>query len=450
MMQALQPAKTFFALANALRLGELPLFDYLEQLEERFDRREGMIHAFVSEPGRFARLRQQGQQLLDRYPDPESRPPLFGIPIGVKDVLQVAGFTTRAGSQLPAELLQGAEAQVVTILRDAGALILGKTVTTEFAYFAPGPTRNPYRLNHTPGGSSSGSAAAVSAGLTALSLGTQTIGSITRPAAYCGIVGYKPTYDRISRAGVIPLAPSVDHVGVFSPDVAGADLAASLLCPDWQLVVTHAKPVLGIPDGPFMDRVDPEGRYQFQRSCQLLRQAGFVLKTVAAMADFEEIMARHQLIVAAEAAQVHADWFDRYGHLYQPSTRALIQKGQEVPAEALFEALAGRQKLRAELTALMDRYDLDLWLCPAAVGSAPPGLESTGDPVMSLPWTHSGLPTVCLPSGFDTDGLPFALQVIGRWYEDESLLDWAAEMELIIRPEMEHDQDEEPQTATPH
>jgi Asp-tRNA(Asn)/Glu-tRNA(Gln) amidotransferase A subunit family amidase len=447
MMQALQPAKTFFALANALRLGELPLLDYLDQLEARFAQRERRVHAFLPEPDRFTRLRREARLLLDRYPDPEGRPSLFGIPIGVKDIFRVDGFATQAGSKLPAHLLHGAEAQVVATLREAGALILGKTVTTEFAYFAPGPTRNPHRLNHTPGGSSSGSAAAVSAGLSALSLGTQTIGSITRPAAYCGIVGYKPTYDRISRAGIIPLSPSLDHVGLFSPDVAGVDLAASLLCPDWQLVVTHEKPVLGVPEGPYLDKISSEGRRHFQEARQRLQQAGFVVKSVAAMGDFDEIVARHQLIVAAEAAQVHADWFGLYGHLYQSQTRALVQKGQKVSADALTAALAGRMTLRSELTALMDMYDLDLWFSPAAVGAAPEGLENTGDPVMSLPWTHSGLPTVCLPSGFTANGLPVGVQAIGRWYEDESLLDWAAEMELIIRPEMEYDQIEEPQTA---
>jgi Asp-tRNA(Asn)/Glu-tRNA(Gln) amidotransferase A subunit family amidase len=447
MMQALQPAKTFFALANALRLGELPLFDYLTQLEERFAQREGVIHAFLPEPERFARLRRQAQTLLARYPEPESRPPLFGIPIGVKDIFHVDGFETKAGSQLPSHLFQGGEAQTVTTLREAGALILGKTVTTEFAYFAPGATRNPYHLDHTPGGSSSGSAAAVGAGLSALSLGTQTIGSITRPAAYCGVVGYKPSYDRISRAGVIPFAPSVDHVGVFSPDVAGAELAASLLCPDWQLVVTHKKPVLGIPDGPYMDKITPDGRRYFQQSCQQLRRAGFAIKSVAAMSDFADIAARHQLIVAAEAAQVHAEWYAAYADLYQPATRSLIEQGRQASATALAAALTGRQKLRSELMALMDAHGIDLWLSPAAVGPPPEGLGNTGDPIMSLPWTHSGLPTVCLPSGFDGRGLPFALQVVGRWYEDESLLDWAADMELIIRPEMEYDQSKEPQTV---
>ena len=152
------------------------------------------------------------------------------MPVGVKDIFHAAGFETRAGSQLPPELLTGPEADAVGRLRAAGCLILGKTVTTEFAYYEPEPTRNPHNLAHTPGGSSSGSAAAVAAGLAPLALGTQTIGSVIRPAAFCGIVGFKPSYGRISPEGLIFFSPSLDHVGLFTQDVAGMSLAAAVLC----------------------------------------------------------------------------------------------------------------------------------------------------------------------------------------------------------------------------
>lgn len=391
--------------------------------------REPAVQAFLPEDGRFDRLRREAETLLAHYPDPANRPPLFGVPVGIKDIFHVAGFVTQAGSRLPAEMLQGPEATAVTRLKNAGALIMGKTVTTEFAYFAPGPTRNPHHPDHTPGGSSSGSAAAVGAGLCTLALGTQTIGSIVRPAAYCGVVGYKPSYDRISRQGVIPLAPSVDHVGVFAPDLASIQMVASLLAAEWETAVPERRPVLAIPEGPYLDNVSAEGMAYFEATCQRLTEAGLTVKSVAAMADFADIVARHNALVAAETAVVHKDWFARYGNSYHPKTAGLIRQGQAVAPEEFEAARHGREKLRQELAGLMDEHGIDLWLAPPSPGPAPAGLESTGDPIMNLPWTHSGLPSLNLPTGFNENGLPLGLQVIGRWYSDESLLAWAKEIE---------------------
>src|SRR5829696_7702500 len=209
-------------LIEALRSNELTLPEYLSQVEAQFTGREPAILALLPEENRFARLKTEADTLALGYPDLVNRPPLFGAFVGVKDIFHVEGFTTQAGSALPSELFQGEEAESVTRLKDAGALIFGKTVTTEFAYFSAGPTRNPHNVAHTPGGSSSGSAAAVAAGFCQLALGTQTIGSIIRPASFCGVVGLKPTYERISRAGVIPLSPSLDHIGFFTPDIETA------------------------------------------------------------------------------------------------------------------------------------------------------------------------------------------------------------------------------------
>ena len=419
-------------LADSLRSGRLSLLDYLGDLESHFNRREPAVRAFIAEDGRFERLRRQARALLARYPEPEQRPPLFGVPVGVKDIFHVDGFVTQAGSRLPPEVLQGTEAASVTLLKEAGALVLGKTVTTEFAYFAPGPTRNPYNPEHTPGGSSSGSAAAVAAGLCPLALGTQTIGSINRPAAFCGVVGYKPSYDRIARAGVIPLASSLDHVGTFTTDVAGAELAGTLLGQRWQHVVASGRPVLGIPDGPYLERASAEGLTHFQETCERLAAAGFKLKRVPAMADFDDIYERHNRLTAAEAAAFHEAWFDKYAPLYHRKSVDLIERGRQVNGEQVEAARRGRLQLRRELTELMNRHGLDLWLSPAAPGAAPRGLDSTGDPVMNLPWTHSGLPTLTLPAGFNAAGLPLGLQLAARWYADEALLAWAAEIKLEI------------------
>ncbi len=407
----------------------------IDRAEANFNADEPQVHAFLTEGGRFDRLRREARQLHDRYPQPDRRPPLYEVLVGVKDIFRVDGFPTRAGSRLPQDLFAGEEAVSVTRLRQAGALILGKTVSTEFAYFAPGPTRNPRQLQHTPGGSSSGSAAAVAAGFCPLALGTQTIGSIIRPAAFCGVVGYKPSYDRISRSGVIPLSPSLDHVGLFAANVADVERAAKMLIEDWRdwkLEIARPKPVLGIPAGPYLDRTTEEGRLHFHGVCTRLVENGYLITPTEAMPDFEEICNRHNLIVAAEAARIHANWFARYGDLYHPKTAELIRRGLAVSDEALADALRGRTRLRAELTDLMAAHQVDLWISPATTGPAPLGLDSTGDPVMNLPWTHSGMPAISLPCGTNETGLPLGLQVVGGWYRDEQLLAWADGLERAL------------------
>src|SRR5215216_1966211 len=259
------------SLIEDLRSGRLRLPDFLAQIEARFMEREPSILAFLPEEDRFTRLNREADALVLNYPDLIKRPLLFGALVGVKDIFHVEGFNTQAGSRLPSDLLQGEEAKSVTRLKEAGALIFGKTVTTEFAYFSPGATRNPHNPEHTPGGSSSGSAAAVAAGFCHLALGTQTIGSIIRPASFCGVVGLKPNYDRISREGVIPLSPSLDHVGFFVPDVESAIDAARVLYRDWtEPIEPEKKPRFAIPDGPYLQSVSPEGLAHFENVCKFL------------------------------------------------------------------------------------------------------------------------------------------------------------------------------------
>jgi len=405
----------------------------IDQAEARFEMEEPRVRAFLPEEGRFERLREQARSLLARAEWSERRPALFGVLVGVKDIFHVDGFETQAGSRLPAEALRGMEAESVSRLKAAGALVLGKTVTTEFAYFSPGPTRNPHNLDHTPGGSSSGSAAAVAAGLCTLTLGTQTIGSILRPAAFCGVVGMKPTYERISREGVIPLSPSLDHVGFFTRNVAEAMQAARILYRDWREPAAPAgRPVLGIPLGPYLESATEGALVHFRSVCQSLAEDGYELWEVEVMPDFAEIRARHDLILAAEAAIVHAAWFRQYEDLYAPRTAELIRRGQAVSESELAAALDGCGRLRAGLQALMEAQQIDLWISPSTPGPAPRGLESTGDPVMNLPWTQAGLPALNLPAGKAEGGLPLGLQVTGRWSQDETLLAWAEALERVL------------------
>ena len=405
----------------------------LERVEAAFQTREAAVQAFIPEQGRFERLRKEAAGLAERFPIEAHRPVSFGLLVAVKDIFHVDGFATQAGSRLPHEALQGAEAASVSALRKAGALIVGKTVTTEFAYFAPGPTRNPRNLEHTPGGSSSGSAAAVAAGLCTLALGTQTIGSIVRPAAFCGVVGLKPTYDRISRAGVIPLSPSLDHVGCFSADVATARRAAPRLYVDWDERATQGrKPTLGVPEGAYLECTGEVTLRHFRETCASLERGGYSVHAVSLFDDYAAVRARHDLIMSAEAARVHARWFKQYEALYAAKTADLIRRGQQVSEDRLARALEERTAWREALNGTLQREGIDIWVSPSAPGTAPRGLESTGDPVMNLPWTQAGLPTVSLPAGVGDEGLPLGLQLTGRWGADEALLHWAQDLESVV------------------
>ncbi len=436
----------------------------VERLLDRLREVDPDLRAFVPEPGRGARLRRQVEEAAGREPGP-----LHGVPVGVKDIFHVDGLQTRAGSRIAPERLAGPQATAVTRLLAAGALVAGKTATTEFAFFAPGPTRNPWDPTRTPGGSSSGSAAAVAAGIVPLALGTQTIGSISRPAAYCGVVGFKPTWSRISVAGVIPLSPLLDHVGLFASNTADAALAASVLSPDWRRGdLTHAKTrrregeevraatplgafassrekvsdprspgttrVLGIPEGPYLERAEEAGLASFRSTCERLAEAGWTLRRVPLFREFEEIVRRHWTVMAAEAARVHAKWYPELAELYHPRTRELLDRGRAIGDAELAEARRGREALRAELAAAAGGHDVDLWISPAAPGPAPVGLASTGDPIMNLPWTQAGVPTVALPSDRTPSGLPLGLQVAAAPGRDESLLAAAGDLEGALAP----------------
>lgn len=425
-------------LLSGLCSGALDLLEHLEQLADRFAEIEPAVQAFVPEDNRFERLRTEARVLLDRFPEPEGRPLLFGLPVGVKDIFHVDGMTTRAGSRLPTEVLSGAQADVVTDLIQNGALIVGKTVTTEFAYFAPGPTRNPRNPSHTPGGSSSGSAAATAAGLCGGALGTQTIGSVNRPAAFCGVVGFKPTFGRVSTAGVIPLAASLDHVGFFTRGVAGMLLISHAVVPHWTALESLPGPRLAVPQGPYLDRLSDTGQRHFERTVSQMRDASFSIDELDLLPDFEDVVERHNRIVAFEAAERHDAWFAGHADLYHQRTADLIRSGRSLDPDEVEADRMGRMQLRGQIIEVMDRHQIDLWITPSAPGPAPEGLDSTGDPIMNLPWTQSGLPTLTIPSSVAEAGLPLGIQLVARAQADEQLLRWGLLVEAALAlPERE-------------
>ncbi|MFN8529997.1 MAG: amidase [Anaerolineae bacterium] len=418
--------------AAQLRSGERDLPSYLETTLDRLGAIEPQMRALVPEGDRRERLLREAADLQARYPHPSERPPLYGVLIGVKDIFRAEGFDTRAGSTLPPELFVGEESPIVSRLKALGALILGKTVTAEFAYIEPGPTRNPHNLAHTPGGSSSGSAATVAAGLCALATGTQTIGSIIRPASYCGIVGFKPSFGRLSTAGVIPVSRSLDHVGVFTQDAAGMELAASLLCADWHPIHESRRPTIGIVGGPYLAQADQNMVAAFEDRLQLLERAGYRVQRIDedVFGDIAAVNAAAPALMAYEAAQVHAEWFARYSDRYRPLTSGLIRRGQTISDAEAQSYRTLQAETRARLHDRMQRAGIDLWVSPAATGAAPHGLGSTGNSIMNLPWTFTGLPTITLPAG-KVDGLPVGMQWSAAFGADEQLIAWTIAMETV-------------------
>ncbi len=377
-------------------------------------------------------IEAQIRRLFSRFPDRSRRPALFGVPVGVKDIFRVEGAQIRCGSLLPPVLFEGPEAECVRRLRDAGAIIFARTATTEFAYFEPAATRNPHNPAHTPGGSSSGSAAGVAAGLFPLALGTQTVGSVIRPASFCGVVGMKPSLGKIPTAGLVYFSPTVDHVGFFCRRVADASRVMEAFDPCWTAGGKPQQVRLGVPVGEYLDQVPKETMDWFEGLVSALADAGADVVRVPCLGDIEEIASRHRDLIAAEFALEQEAWFKDYAHLYRPATRDIILKGRTVSGARLAEARTSCAALRREFGAIMDEHGLDLWVCPSALGEAPAGLGGTGSPAMNLPWTHAGLPVISLPCGEGPGGLPMGLQCIGRFGEDRRLVDAVLSLENMI------------------
>ncbi|HBF88000.1 MAG TPA: amidase [Bacteroidales bacterium] len=421
-------------IVQEIQSNNLNVIEGINHVCDRIEINEPEIHALKWEEGRRERLITEAQQLETKYPDPNSRPVLYGVLIGVKDLFRVDGFMTKAGSKLPHEIFEGKEASCVTKLKNAGALIVGKTVTTEFAYFEPGITRNPINKDFTPGGSSSGSAAAVAAGFCPIALGTQTIGSITRPASFCGIIGFKPSYNRISSDGVIPFSPSADHVGFFTQDIAGTKIIASILCNEWDnsVQITKRFPVLGIPDGKYIQQATKESLDVFEEQISKLQNIGFVIKRIPTFDFIDAINIRHRRMIAAEIAEVHKEWFPKYEHLYRENTKNIILEGQKVSRDELQKSREGRLIFRHMLENLMDKNGIDLWVNPSTITDAPKGISQTGSPIINLPWTYAGLPTITIPAGFSKNKLPMGLHFAAKYFNDEKLLAYVGNIHEML------------------
>jgi Asp-tRNA(Asn)/Glu-tRNA(Gln) amidotransferase A subunit family amidase len=372
---------------------------------------------------------------------------LSGIPVAIKDIIATSDMPTTNGSPVYKDHVPAADAWVVERLRQLGATIFGKTVSTEFAWRHPGPTVNPWNSNHTPGGSSSGSAAAVAAGIVPLALGSQTLGSVIRPAAFNGVIGLKPSFGAIPRIGVHPLSPSLDHVGFFARRVDDAALALSLLAgssdrdlhgrrlPSFHVDVDKGleplgKPRLAIVRFEKWSRVEPEQQDAFEAAIEKLRDAGAVLQELE-LSELDRVNWKAiNAILAGEGAVIFADLVARYPDRTSDHLKSLVESGKAVSATDYLVAKALQDKWRSALAAEISGYDAILTL--PAFGEAPLGLHYTGDAEYCAPWTLLGVPAVTLPIGFGRHGLPLGLQIVADYRNDLRLLRIAKWTEAIL------------------
>ncbi|MGE5096991.1 MAG: amidase [Betaproteobacteria bacterium] len=373
--------------------------------------------------------------------------PLFGIPVGVKDLINTRGIPTRMGSRIFQNHVPQQSAWVVRRLEALGGLVMGKTVTTEFAFRQPGKTHNPWNPEHTPGGSSSGSAAAVAAGFVPVAIGTQTLGSVIRPAAFCGVVGYKPSFGAISRNGVHPFSTSLDTVGVFARSVADASwFAACLMGQDARDEATFTVgPVhlLRVPLEPFAQsprlavvrtpkwHVATEvQRAHFEECVGKLAAAGATTKDVDLPKLFDDAWDTVMVICAREAVKSFAAIESRHRIRLSPPLMELLDRGHAITPEEYRRACDKRDNYRRWIDNLFERFDAIVTI--PAPGEAPLGLQSTGDATFNSLWTQAGVPAVTIPSGFGPKGLPLGMQVVGRYRGDERALQVAAWCEATL------------------
>lgn len=428
--------------ARRMRAGELTAVRLVESCLERIHARESVVRAWVEvdeagaldEAHRCDAERRQGVW----------RGPLHGIPLGVKDIIHVRGMHTRAGTPAYPAHLPGEDAPAVGWLRAAGAIVLGKTETTPFANNDPTVTRNPWNPEHTPGGSSSGSGAAVADRMCPLALGTQTGGSLLRPAAYTGIVGFKATYGRVSSEGVIANSWTLDHVGGLTRSVADAALVWACLCEE------APRPFARMPEPPSSSRSHTAGtpprlgviRDVFEREAsdevtahlaaviERLRAAGAEVVELPLPPSFAFVIPAWDIIKQAELYAYHRERFEAQPDAYPPKLRKRLEKGSGVLGHEYAAHLQHRIRFQREMSAAM--ADVDAAVMPVASSTAPHGLASTGSSYFNRPWTVSGFPAMSLPTGLDAQGLPFAMQLAAQPYAEERLLEAAAWCEAVV------------------
>ena len=362
---------------------------------------------------------------------------LSGIPVGIKDIIATADLPTEWGTPLYQGRQLGYDAAIVEQLRQAGAIILGKTTTTEYASGRPTSTTNPHNPNHTPGASSSGSAAAVAAGMVPIAIGTQSVGSVLRPAAYCGVLGFKPSFGTISRFGIMPVNREIDQVGCFARSIEDLALLCSvLMVSDRRDLDCWAQPFpskvqrlpqppsLGLLRGPFWNQVEAEAQTALIEQADILVTAGAELTEMELPPEFTAYLSHIEALMVSGLAIHHGQDLERHPEQISPKLRALIEQARSLPPLAYAQA---RQAVVNYHRYLNSFQHTDAILTPVTTGPAPLGLENTGSPILCALWTLCGLPAISIPIGTAKNGLPLAVQLVGQPREDARLLsiaDW--------------------------
>jgi aspartyl-tRNA(Asn)/glutamyl-tRNA(Gln) amidotransferase subunit A len=372
---------------------------------------------------------------------------LQGVPFGIKDIFNTQGVRTSSGSPIYADFVPDHDSTAVARLKSDGAIVMGKTVTTEFASFDPPPTRNPWGLDHTPGGSSSGSAAGVAARLFPAALGSQTAGSVLRPASYNGVVGFKPTLGRISRYGVFPVSWSVDTLGYFTRSVEDAALLLDVLAgydpldtasseapvePYRQAATAGGKPPrIGLVRDFFFERADADVRNHTERVAATLADAGARVEEIRVSADFDDMLAAHRVVMSVEMAAVHQQVFETRADDYAPHARETIEAGLLLPGITYVQSQRIRRRFRRSMEKAASTCDI--LLTPTTATAAPRDRDTTGDPWFQTPWTTVGFPTLTLPCGLSSDGMPLGIQLSTGRFSESKLLAAASWCETVLK-----------------
>lgn len=388
----------------------------MEACLARIQEREKVVRAFAWFDAEAARHRAR-----------EARPgPLHGLPLGVKDVLDTAGVPSEYGSPIWRDWRPRADSAAVAWAQQAGAVMMGKTVTTEFATRKPGPTTNPHNPAHTPGGSSSGSAAGVAEGFFPFAYGTQTAGSVVRPAAFCGVVGYKPSFGLISRIGMKVMSDSLDTVGVLARSVADCALLAGAVS-GRDLGDPDAKPArvprIGVCRSPSWEKAAPETAELLLRVAQALARAGAAVSERELPAEFARLETAHPVVMNYESGRALGWELANARDGISEDLRGRLDWGLSRPESEVVSAYAAFAETQRAFPSATE--GLDVLVTPSAPGEAPKGLEWTGDPAFNYIWTSLHVPCVTVPAGAGPNGLPLGIQIIGREGEDRAVLAWA-------------------------
>ena len=429
--------------AGAIRGGRLTAAGLMESLLARSAALEPSLSVWVTldEDLCMSAARRADEEMRRSGP----AGPLHGVPVGVKDIYYTSDMKTTSGSPMHADFRPGFDSTAVALLRRGGAIVMGKTVTTEFACADPSPTRNPWNAAHTPGGSSSGSAAGVAARMFPAALGSQTAGSVVRPASYNGVVGMKPTFGLVSRYGVTPVSWSLDTMGFFCRSVEDAALLLSCLSehdpndgasvPAALRVSTDlpagesAPPRIGTMRGFFYEKAEPEARDATDEAIGKLSAAGAEVEEVVVDSDYDALLAAHRVVMAVEAAAVHERRFRTRADEYGPRVRGLIESGMLAPAVSYVQAQRIREKVRREMLEAVSGFDAVLGpTTPSPAGD----LTTTGNPVFQVPWTSCGFPAITLPCGLSGSGLPLGVQLAAGPLRESRLLSAAAWCERVM------------------